>query len=51
MDNQPNKEIVREWLQRRVANPAPLPEMNQIRRELGWTLTEKALEYRSLDRR
>ena len=47
MDKQTNKERVREWLKRRRSNPAPLPEIYQIRRELGWTLTEKVSEARS----
>jgi hypothetical protein len=47
MDKQTNKERVREWLKRRRSNPAPLPEINQIRRELGWALAEKVSEDRS----
>ena len=43
MNGQTNKELVREWLKRRCSNPAPLPEMKQIRRELGWMPIEKAL--------
>jgi len=48
MDKQTNKELVREWLHRRRSNPTPLPEIKQIRRELGWTQTEKVMEDRSL---
>jgi hypothetical protein len=36
MDHQPVKELVREWLWQRKAHPAPLPEIEQIRLELGW---------------
>ncbi|MDR3481770.1 MAG: hypothetical protein P4L91_13775 [Burkholderiaceae bacterium] len=41
MEKQTNKERVREWLKRRRSNPAPLPEMKQIRRELGWMPIER----------
>jgi hypothetical protein len=35
---QPGKEAVREWLVRRRAAFRPLPDAEQIRRELGWKL-------------
>lgn len=38
--NRPGKERVREWLMRRLANPAPPPNLEQIRRELGWSLVK-----------
>jgi hypothetical protein len=41
-NKQPSKESVREWLKQRQEKPAPLPEADQIRRELGW----KFLEFR-----
>lgn len=37
---QPDKESVREWLRQRQKNSAPLPDNEQIRRELGWKLVE-----------
>lgn len=37
MGNSPSKELVRAWLQRRRAQAAPLPSIEQLRRELGWT--------------
>lgn len=37
---QPPKELVRKWLAREVAQRRPPPDINQIRRELGWGLTE-----------
>jgi hypothetical protein len=41
MDNRPLKELVREWMQQRQTRPAPLPDLEQIRRQLGWKLAEK----------
>lgn len=38
--HQPSKEEVREWLRERQAGHMPLPDATQIRRELGWTLSE-----------
>lgn len=35
---QPTKGQVREWLNHRQAEHKPLPDMMQIRRELGWNL-------------
>jgi hypothetical protein len=40
MTQQPSKELVREWLQRRRAQSTPPPTMEQVRRELGWKLEE-----------
>ncbi|HSY29252.1 MAG TPA: hypothetical protein VK832_17200 [Burkholderiaceae bacterium] len=37
---QPSKEQVRAYMQRRIAYPSPLPDIQQIRRELGMTLIE-----------
>lgn len=39
--SQPSKEQIREWLMQRQAVPAPLPNREQIRRELGWTLPKQ----------
>ncbi|MES2259317.1 MAG: hypothetical protein V4724_12390 [Pseudomonadota bacterium] len=40
----PSKQQVRDWLrQRRTENQAP-PDSEQIRRELGWCLTQAARE-------
>jgi hypothetical protein len=38
MHNQPSKENIREWLQRRQAERQPPPSIDRIRRQLGWTL-------------
>jgi hypothetical protein len=39
-ENQPQpKELARIWLARQVAQRCPPPDINQIRRELGWGLT------------
>ncbi len=35
---QPSKEAVRNWLQARQEQRRPLPDPQQIRRELGWEL-------------
>jgi hypothetical protein len=32
----PSKEQVRDWIAQRHADRKPLPDINQIRRELGW---------------
>jgi hypothetical protein len=37
---QPSKEQVRAYMQRRIAHPGPLPDIAQIKRELGMTLIE-----------
>jgi hypothetical protein len=43
----PSKEQVRDWLARRHAERKPLPDINQIRRELGWNWNlPKALSAR-----
>jgi hypothetical protein len=34
---QPSKEHIRQWLRDRQLNPGPLPTMEQIKSELGWT--------------
>jgi hypothetical protein len=35
---QPSKESVRQWMQTRLAERLPPPDLKQIRRELGWEL-------------
>lgn len=40
----PGKEKVREWLMRRQAEARALPDIEQIRRELGWQVPEAASE-------
>ncbi|WP_395407433.1 hypothetical protein ACHMW6_12635 [Pseudoduganella sp. UC29_106] len=40
MTQQPSKELVREWLQRRRAESSPPPSIEQVRRELGWKLEQ-----------
>lgn len=32
----PSKEQVRDWIAQRQADRKPLPDIRQIRRELGW---------------
>jgi hypothetical protein len=34
----PTKESVRDWLRQRVTEHAPLPSLEEIRRQLGWGL-------------
>jgi hypothetical protein len=34
--NHPTKEQVRDWIKHRHAGHHPLPDIKQIRRELGW---------------
>jgi hypothetical protein len=36
---QPSKQDVRDWLINRRLKNAPLPDIGQIRTELGWLLT------------
>ena len=36
----PTKEVVRAWLKREVEQRRPPPDINQIRRELGWNLVQ-----------
>jgi hypothetical protein len=38
MHNQPTKESIREWLQRRQTERQPPPSIERIRRQLGWNL-------------
>lgn len=37
---QPTKEQVREYMQRRQAEHRPLPDLKEIRRQLGWDLAQ-----------
>lgn len=37
---QPTKEQVREYMRKRIASHAPLPDIQQLRRELGMALIE-----------
>jgi hypothetical protein len=41
---QPTKEQVREWLNRRQEKPELLPCIEQIRRDVGWAVTERVEE-------
>lgn len=36
----PSKEVVREYLQRRVEEHTQLPSLQEIRRQLGWELVD-----------
>jgi hypothetical protein len=38
----PSKEQVRDWIEHRHADHRPLPDIKQIRRELGWGLSKRA---------
>ena len=40
--NYPTKQQVREWLALRLLRQRPLPDIKQIRRELGWDLLKAA---------
>ena len=44
---QPSKEAVRNWLQSRQEERRPLPDAQQIRRELGWEMVRDEREQRS----
>ncbi len=44
MSNPLSKELVRAWLKRRLENREPPPELDQIRREVGWDDTGKKME-------
>jgi hypothetical protein len=46
---QPTKQQVREYMERRRVERRAPPDMKQIRRELGWELTE--IERRKCERR
>lgn len=48
MNNQPTKELVRNWLQQRRTSSYPPPDIDQIRRQLGWTFAEKILKHTNL---
>lgn len=37
----PTKEQVRAWLAGRLAQPTPLPSLEQIRQELGWIMEDR----------
>ncbi|MFC3107345.1 hypothetical protein ACFQAT_13745 [Undibacterium arcticum] len=39
--NQPSKMQVRDWLKHRQLKTEPPPDIEQIRRELGWESAEK----------
>jgi hypothetical protein len=39
--NRPSKEQIRQWTSTRQAERKPLPDLEQIRRELGWNFTER----------
>lgn len=38
---QPDKKSVRDWLAQRQVKSTPLPDLEQIRRELGWKLVQQ----------
>lgn len=44
---QPSKEAVRHWLQSRQQERRPLPDPQQIRRELGWEMVRAEQAERS----
>lgn len=44
MSNPLSKELVRAWLKRRLENREPPPDLEQIRREVGWSPTERELD-------
>lgn len=44
---QPGKEAVRHWLQSRQEERRPLPDPQQIRRELGWEMVRVEQDART----
>lgn len=40
--NYPTKQQVRDWLSQRLLQQKPLPDIKQIRRELGWDMLRTA---------
>ena len=40
--NYPTKQQVRDWLSQRLLQQTPLPDIKQIRRELGWDMLRAA---------
>jgi hypothetical protein len=40
----PPKEVIRKWQEERIKEHKPIPDMKQIRRELGWDLIEAERE-------
>jgi hypothetical protein len=44
---QPSKEAVRTWMQARQEVRSPLPDPQQIRRELGWEMVRAEQDQRS----
>ncbi|MBV8665208.1 MAG: hypothetical protein JO269_01880 [Burkholderiaceae bacterium] len=42
----PTKEQVRDWIEHRHADHRPLPDLKQIRRELGWDLHKQLKQIR-----
>lgn len=44
---QPSKEAVRSWLQSRQEERRPLPDPQQIRRELGWEMVRAEQDERT----
>ncbi|SFF94108.1 hypothetical protein SAMN05518865_106186 [Duganella sp. CF458] len=44
---QPSKEAVRNWLQSRQEERRPLPDPQQIRRELGWEMVRVEQDQRT----
>lgn len=37
MEQKSSKDLIREWLQKRQANRTPLPNIDHIRRDVGWS--------------
>jgi hypothetical protein len=48
LTKQPTKEAVRNWLQSRQEERRPLPDVQQIRRELGWEMVRDEQQQRPL---
>lgn len=42
---QPTKEQVRDWLAKRRNNFSPIPDIEQIRQELGWKIDSPAKQH------
>lgn len=50
MNTQLPKELVRAWLINRQKRPAPLPELDEIRQQVGWARSETPTERVTLER-
>lgn len=45
-DEQPTKELIRQWLMDRQNHPRPLPTIEQVKSELGWHFSKSLTAHR-----